>query len=56
MDGMSIREIARHEGIDYSSANDSIKAVQKKLKKILCDAPSKHPFKYPYSGKGILKS
>lgn len=29
MDGMSIREIARHKGIDYSSANDSIKAAQK---------------------------
>lgn len=33
MDGMSIREMERHEDIDYSSANDSIKAAQKKLKK-----------------------
>jgi len=49
MDGLTIREVARCEGIDYSSANESIKASQKKLKKVLKNAPSKHPFKCPYS-------
>lgn len=34
MDGMSIREVARHEGIDYSSTNESIKVVQKKIEEI----------------------
>ena len=37
------------EGIDYSSANESIKASQKKLKKICENTPSKYPFKSPYS-------
>lgn len=40
MDGMSIREITKHECIDYSSTNESIKAVQKKLQKLWRDAPS----------------
>ena len=51
MDGLIIREVARCEGIDYSSANESIKAAQKKLKKILVNTPSKSPFKCPYSEK-----
>ena len=34
MDGMSIRDVARYEGIDYSSTNESIKVVQKKIEKI----------------------
>lgn len=49
MEGLSIREIAKTEGIDYSSANESIKASQKKLKKICGNTPSKCPFKSPYS-------
>ena len=49
MEGLSIREIARSEGIDYSSANESIKASQKKLQKIYGHTPSKYPFKSPYS-------
>ena len=49
MEGLSIREIAKTEGIDYSSANESIKASQKKLKKICENTPSKYPFKSPYS-------
>jgi hypothetical protein len=49
MEGLSIREIARTEGIDYSSANESIKASQKKLRKIYGHTPSKHRFKSPYS-------
>lgn len=44
MDGMSIREIARQQGVDFSSVNESIKAAQKKLQKIWHDTPSKHPF------------
>ena len=35
MEGLSIREIAKTEGIDYSSANESIKASQKKFKKFV---------------------
>ncbi|WP_164120798.1 hypothetical protein [Sharpea azabuensis] len=27
MDGMSIRDVARQQGIDYSTANESIKAA-----------------------------
>ena len=34
MEGNSIREVARLEGADYSSVNESIKAARKKLKKI----------------------
>ena len=49
MEGLSIREIAKTEGIDYSSANESIKASQKKLKKICENTLSKYPFKSPYS-------
>lgn len=40
MGGMSIREITKHECIDYNSTNESIKAVQKKLQKLWRDAPS----------------
>lgn len=35
MEGLSIREIAKTEGIDYSSANESIKASQKKTQENL---------------------
>ncbi len=34
MEGNSIREVARLDGADYSSVNESIKAARKKLKKI----------------------
>lgn len=44
MDGMSIRDVARQQGIDYSTANESIKAAQKKLQKVWNNTPSKHPF------------
>ena len=43
MDGMSIRDVARQQGIDYSTANESIKAAQKKLQKVWSNTPSKHP-------------
>lgn len=43
MEGLSIRDVARSEGIDYSSANESINAARKKLKKILKNTPSKVP-------------
>ncbi len=42
MDGNSIREIARLEDADYSSVNESIKAAQKKLRKLY--TPSNPPF------------
>lgn len=35
MDGMSIREIARKQAVDFSSVNESIKATQKKTSKDL---------------------
>lgn len=53
MEGMSVREVARAEGIDYSSANESIKAAQKKIQKIYGDTPSKHSSKSPYSEKEL---
>lgn len=43
MEGMSVHDVARHEGIDYSSANESINAARKKLKKLLKNTPSKVP-------------
>ena len=49
MDGMSIREIARLEGADYSSVQESIKAARKKLLKIYENTPSNDPSKSPYS-------
>ena len=51
MEGMSIREISRQEGADYSSVNESIKIAQKKLQKICRDTPSEVPLKSPYYGK-----
>ncbi len=48
MDGMSIREIARLEGADYSSVRESIRAAQKKLMKLYGNTPSKDPSKSPY--------
>ena len=51
MDGMTIREIARMESADYSSVNESVKAAQKKLQKILGNTPSEAPVKSPYMGR-----
>ena len=48
MDGMTIREIARQESADYSSVNESVKAAQKKLQKILGNTPSEAPVNSPY--------
>lgn len=48
MDGMSIREIARLEGSNYSSVRESIKAARKKLMKLYGNTPSKAPSKSPY--------
>ncbi len=39
-----IREIARKEGVDYSSVEECIRAAQKKLKKNF----QKHPIKKPF--------
>ena len=47
MEGLSIRDVAKQEGIDYSSANESIKAAKKKLQKIWKNTPSKYPLKSP---------
>ncbi len=44
MEGISIREIARLEGANYSSVNESIKAAQKKLKKLYKYSQSELPF------------
>ena len=44
MYGMSIREIARKEGVDYSSVEECIRAAQKKLKKLYGNAPSDPPY------------
>ena len=51
MDGMTIREIARQESADYSSVNESVKAAQKKLQKILGNTPSEAPVNSPYMGR-----
>lgn len=54
MDGMSIRDVARQQGIDYSTANESIKAAQKKLQKVWTNTPSKHPSNLCIVRKGFL--
>ncbi len=43
MEGLSIREIAELEGIDYKSARESITAARKKLQKLYHDTPSNTP-------------
>lgn len=48
MDGLSIREVAKKEEIDYSSANESIKTARKKLQKILKKTLIKNRNFYPY--------
>ncbi len=43
-DELSIREIAKSEGVDYSSVKESINAAKKKIKKALGYTPSKRGF------------